>query len=303
MNLYQYVKNNPTINLDPKGTDYMRVEDQIVWWTIEKRGWNNDYPGSVRVGTYEDGWVYVGADFGDDLTRGCVLRLSDVKRAARNFWNEYNDISGNSYMMQKAAVQGVLGQLCMGDALDPWGDWDHIVGSFFGGAGEGIGNVKGCYEVLRTMAVLQIFQYNQWEGRVQNDKFAHCFFSCRLNQECGVYAQEIFGMTKEVSDLIGGFANSLIDALSYAVEDDRFRYDEIDKFMEINFDEALKYAFADFEANQVGRRIAELYCNGNSIDICLNRCEDQFGDSKAQLLHLEDGWLVGLGASVFKDVR
>jgi len=39
-------------------------------------------------------------------------------------------------------------------------------------------------------------------GGVSNDKFAHCYFSCRLTQDCGSTISKVLGYIKEIRDAI-----------------------------------------------------------------------------------------------------
>ncbi|MCK5175981.1 MAG: hypothetical protein KAR47_21480 [Planctomycetes bacterium] len=72
----------------------------------------------------------------------------------------------------------------------------------------GGGIAADCAIMITKMAVVAVWP---GEGGIDSDSYAHCYFSCRLGQECGLAGSAALGALKEIFDLIGGGNDQMDD--------------------------------------------------------------------------------------------
>jgi len=112
MNMYEYVKIEPTKGLDPKGLDYIEIIGTAVYWIVEEDGfWYN--PDVVRhyIGEYvPPSPTYVGSRGEIILTErmgGGTIPVNAIYEEG-NFWLNYPDISDMSTSEQQWYIQSYL---------------------------------------------------------------------------------------------------------------------------------------------------------------------------------------------------
>lgn len=61
-------------------------------------------------------------------------------------------------------------------------------------------SISSCHTMLVDIAVSGLLNKNDLPGGVENDKFAHCYVSCRLQQECGTLTTYMLGILRAQTD-------------------------------------------------------------------------------------------------------
>jgi len=135
-NLYTYVRNNPLGNIDPNGTDYLRVSGGVAYHVIENDGYlvNTDVR-SVPIGKVVGGGtqtIQLDSQFG-----GGVVTLRDANTQASRFWRQNADISGTSTAVQNQFIRNNIQRAARGDVIKTSSAGAQIAGA------AGLGVVQG----------------------------------------------------------------------------------------------------------------------------------------------------------------
>ena len=112
------------------GTDYVDVREGKAFWVVEHDGrFSNQDVNRMYLGDVVDGQVKLAGHMG-----GGKVGLRELKTGARNFWNEYGDISDLPGQGQVKTVRSAVGRLAKGTAFESKGAFAQVAE----GAGEGL---------------------------------------------------------------------------------------------------------------------------------------------------------------------
>ncbi len=100
---YTYGNSNPTVFIDRHGYESIKVEDNEVYWNIEKNwpGPYNPVTRRVHIGRKKDGAVYLTQEFG-----GGMVAHEALKWAASKYWDRY-DVDENKSPLNPSDISSL----------------------------------------------------------------------------------------------------------------------------------------------------------------------------------------------------
>ena len=177
-NLYAYCGGDPVNRWDPSGLDYVDVANGEAFWVIEKDGWAYDPDVKrVKIGSVSGGMVNVDSDWG-----GGTADLAALKSFAGAFWNEYPDISGQSWNAQRSAIGGAIDRVRAGQSIMTGG----ALARYSGAAGTGLAvGAKATVNASANTASFGIYKGEAWDVSADDrvNGYDAAYMTSRISQE------------------------------------------------------------------------------------------------------------------------